>query len=269
MKRAVCNELFGDLSFGDACRLAALNGFSGMEIAPFTLYRETGITPVQTNRIFRSLREYGLDFAGFHWLLAWPEGLSFTSGDKSLRMKTWNVMRDLLSAAGDLGGGALVFGSPVQRRVSGIPLEDGYSYFTEGLAYLADRAVAANSVICIESLAAAETNILNTMAEAKRIVDEISSRGIQGMFDFHNCVDETEDWSTLIRKYIEMIRHVHLNTWEGGHPLAAQADEYQEAFAALHREEYEHWVSLEIFTVPKNPAQVLKETAEFLDSLKK
>jgi sugar phosphate isomerase/epimerase len=118
--------------------------------------------------------------------------------------------------------------------------------------------------VLLEALPSAHTNVVNRMEEVRQIVEEIDSPGLCGMFDFHNCVDESLPWAQLIGDYAPIIRHVHLNTWEGGYPRRKDVEIYRESFEALAGTGYDGWVSLEVFSVPEDPAELLRETRDFL-----
>ena len=268
MKLAVCNELFGSMKFPRVCQILSENGFTGVEIAPFTLADDPGrISAAVLTETRAAMREFGITFAGFHWLLARPEGLHFTSADPAVRKKAQELLKGLLRASGELGGGNLVFGSPKQREVSGISLDEGKKYFIEGLSQVADIALDSGSVICVEALAKSDTNLLNTLQEVESLVHSMGHPAIQGMFDFHNCGDEVLAWPELIRKYRGMIKHFHLNREDGSHPAPDQAAAYQPAWDALKDIGFTGWVSLEIFTVPDEPEKVMRETAGFWDCM--
>jgi sugar phosphate isomerase/epimerase len=86
------------------------------------------------------------------------------------------------------------------------------------------------------------------------------------MFDFHNCADEAGPHAALIDRYIGMIRHVHLNDPHGDPPQPGDMS-YLPAFARLRELRYDGWVSLEIFSVPEDPAEVLRQTAAFIGDI--
>ena len=268
IKTAICNELFGKMSFQESCDLTAAHGFGGIEIAPFTLFGDVSSIPPDTiTMIKNALNNSGLEFAGLHWLFVKPENLHITSPDKLTRGRSWDHVKRLLSLAGELGGGNLTLGSPKQRIAADISITEALDYMEEGLAGVADIAADCDSIVCIEALASADTNVINTLKESNKMIQRVGRNSISGMFDFHNCGDETDGWAELIKKNKSIIKHVHLNTTEGGHPNSMDTDKYSESFSVLKDINYNGWVSLEIFTIPENPEQVLSETAAFLKGM--
>ena len=268
IKTAICNELFGKMSFRESCDLTAAHGFNGIEIAPFTLFGDVRSIPADTITMIRnSLNDSGLEFAGFHWLFVKPENLHITSPHKLTRERSWDHLKRLLNLAGELGGGNLILGSPKQREAVGISVSEAWNYMEEGLAGAADTAGECNSKVCLEALASKDTNVINTLSESTEMINRVNRDSISGMFDFHNCGDETDIWPELIRKNISIIKHVHLNTTEGGHPNPDDTDRYSESFSVLKDVNYNGWVSLEIFTIPESPEQVLSETEAFLKGM--
>jgi sugar phosphate isomerase/epimerase len=266
-KRAVCNELFGQTSFQKSCELLARHGFGGIEIAPFTLFNQDGrFSAATVSMVRRCLVDSGLDFAGFHWLFAKPEGLLMVSDDPAIRQRAWDHLRHLLETAAEFGGGPLIFGSPKQRDSGALPVATARGYLADGLRALCPVVARHNSTILIEALASVDTNLINTLTEAETFIQELGCPTVAGMFDFHNCGDETQSWDQLIRRHAGIIRHVHLNSLDGGYPTMVDSN-YQAAFQALNDSGYAGWVSLEIFTEPDDPADVLRRTAGFLDQV--
>ncbi len=268
IKTAICNELFGNMEFQKSCDLLVAHRFNGIEIAPFTLFGDVTSIPADTiTMIKNTLSNSGLVFAGLHWLFVKPENLHITSPDKKKREWSWDHLKRLLHLSGELGGGYLTLGSPKQRIASEISVTEARKYMEEGLAGIADTAADCNSTVCIEALASTDTNVINTLKESTELINRVNRSSISGMFDFHNCGDETDSWPELIKKNINIIKHVHLNTPSGGHPNPEDAEEYRKSFSVLKDLKYNGWISLEIFTVPENPEQVLSETSAFLKEM--
>lgn len=266
MRRAICNELFGELDFAESLKIIRETGYQGVEIAPHTLFGDFGGNiQKETSDIREQLDGEGVDFAGLHWLLVGPEGLHVCSPDEATRQKSWDHIRRLSDIGGELGGGPMTLGSPFQRSSQG-PVETAMGYFRDGLTSVADHIDATGCSLLVEALPAEFTDVVNTLDEARKVIDDIGKPGIRGMFDFHNTDDETEPWNELILSHRNHIDHVHLND-EGGTAPTAVTGDYAMAFKALAEIGYDKWLSLEIFSVPEDPAAVLKQVAEFLNEL--
>jgi D-psicose/D-tagatose/L-ribulose 3-epimerase len=266
-KYAICNELFGDMAFSESCALLQRYGYQGIEIAPFTLFDDPGtFTSAQVAEIRRAMEDCDLEFTGLHWLFLKPEGLHITTPDDGVRRRSWDHLKRLVDLAGQLGGGVLVLGSPKQRNSMGVSREQAANNLEEGLRSLADFTTRRNCTILLESLSPDQTDVINTMAEAEQSIERIGHSGIQGIFDFHNCSNETKSWEELIEDYFPIIRHVHLNEVNGSYPGTGSSD-FLPAFKKLAKKGYDGWISLEIFHLPEDPAKVLRETMAFLDRM--
>lgn len=266
MKYAVCNELFGDMALRKAAATLRAAGYGGIEFAPYTVFGDFSPAMIRNGvaGIAEALAGEGLEFVGFHWLMVGPEPLHLTTTDESLRQRSLDHLRRLLDAAGELGGGVLILGSPKQRStVAGSDRATALKRLSEGLARLGDHAVARGSRILLEALDSSQTDIVNTLAEAHALVEAIGSPGIGEMFDFHNVGDETDSWDALIRARGERIAHIHINEMDGRAPGTGASD-YGPAFEALREKNYKGWISMEIFEKPVDPGAVVKEALRYL-----
>ena len=264
MRYSVCNELFGGRALAGQCRIAARQGFHGLELAPFTVFEDPSrVDPGRIAEIGRTLRGEGLAFSGFHWLLAAPPGLHLTSPDAAVRGRAVDHLKRLAHIAGELGGGFMVLGSPKQRSAEGVPPGQAAAWLEEGLARVGPVAAENRSAILLEALDSGATNVVNTLDEARAIVERIGSPGVGGMFDFHNVGDETLGWEQLIRRHAGFIRYVHLNELNGSWPGTGDSD-FLPAFRALRESGYDGWMSLEIFHQPEDPEAALAATMDFL-----
>ena len=119
MKYAICNETFEGWEHARVCGRVAELGYTGLEVAPFTLApRITDVTAAQARANFAAQAEAaGVRIIGLHWLLAKTEGFHLTSADAAIRKRTGEYLAELARAAADLGGDILVLGSPVQRNI--------------------------------------------------------------------------------------------------------------------------------------------------------
>jgi D-psicose/D-tagatose/L-ribulose 3-epimerase len=248
-RQSICNEAFEKWTFADACKAIRKAGYTGIEIAPFTLAERPSEVTADARRECRdTIRSEGLAFVGLHWLMVSPKGLHVTTPDAALRRQGWDHIRDLIDLCADLGpDGVMVFGSPKQRAsTGGLSREEATRHFIDGLAGAAGHAEARGVTVLAEALPIGQCDVVQTLAEAVAVVKEIGSPAIRTMFDVHNAVDETEPHAALVERYFEYIRHVHVNELDGAHCGAGDYD-FKPVLGALRRRNYSGWVSLEAF----------------------
>ena len=86
MRYAICNETFEGWEHAKVCRTVAELGYTGLEVAPFTLApRITDVTPQRRRELRQQAADHGLTLLGLHWLLAKTAGLQLTSPDAAVR----------------------------------------------------------------------------------------------------------------------------------------------------------------------------------------
>jgi sugar phosphate isomerase/epimerase len=268
MRHAICNEIFQGWSFADAAKFVRATGYTGLEIAPFTLAEKpTDVSSPQRAEYRGMLKSEGLDFVGLHWLMVSPKGLHVTTPDRALRERSWQHIRELIDLCADLGdNGVMVFGSPVQRStIDGATVAEATARFIDGLASVAPQAAERGVTILVEALPIAQSNVVNTLAEAASIVKQIGSPAIQTMFDTHNAVDETEPHAALVEKYFDVIRHVHVNEMDGRHPSMGDYD-FKPVLCTLQRLGYKGWISLEAFDFSFGAEKIARESIDYLNS---
>ena len=86
MKYAICNETFEGWEHARICARVAELGYTGLEVAPFTLApRITDISTLRRDELRRQAESSGVRILGLHWLLAKTEGFHLTSADAATR----------------------------------------------------------------------------------------------------------------------------------------------------------------------------------------
>ena len=251
-KYAFCNEILEDTSWPEQCEIIKRAGYSGVEIAPFTLV-ENGVgelTPAKRRQMVQDMNNAGIECAGLHWLLmAPPAGLHFTTPDNQVRQRTVNYLVELIDFCADMGGEPMIFGSPNQRSTTGgATQQEAVDYFVDGLAQVADHAQQRNVKILVEPLGSEQTDVVNTLAEALEVVNRVDHPAISSMFDFHNTPDETLPLHELVQKYFDHIHHVHFQNMDGTLVTADDIpQEFIPVFEVLNELGFKKWISLEVF----------------------
>jgi sugar phosphate isomerase/epimerase len=144
----------------------------------------------------------------------------------------------------------MVHGSPGQRKVSpGDTLEAAWGRARDCFRQIAEHAGAAGVSYCIEPLARTETQLVNTLEDAARMVSEVGHAAVRSMLDTSSA-GRTENLGTaeLIDQWMPtgLIRHVQVNDRNRRGP--GQGDDlFAPVFAALERNGYGGVVSVEPF----------------------
>ncbi|MEO8127713.1 MAG: sugar phosphate isomerase/epimerase family protein [Bryobacteraceae bacterium] len=267
-RQAICNEVFKDWQFEDACKAIRAAGYTGIEIAPFTLAEDPAtITPAERKEFKRMMAAEGLTFVGLHWLMASPKGLHVTTPDRAVRERSWLHVRNLVDLSADLGPDSImVFGSPFQRAsTGGMSREEATRHYVDGLAAVAPHAESRGVTILMEALPAGQCDVVQTLDEAASLVREIGSPALRTMYDSHNAVDEVEPHEILVDRHYDLIRHIHVNEMDGKHPTPGGFD-FKPVFATLKRRGYPGWISLEAFDFTPGAERIANESLHYLES---
>jgi len=271
MKLSLCNEVVRELPFAEQCDLAASLGYQGLEVAPFTLCEDPrDLTPGQISEVRSAAQAAGIGISGLHWLLVTPQGLSITTADDTVRARTVDVMRRCIEICAELGGTAMVHGSPAMRKLSDDPAEaaDGRARAIETFAAVAPDAEAAGLWYCIEALAPPESNFINSVAEAAEIVDQIGSPNIRTMIDC--CAAGKAEQSPipdLIDTWLPSGHVVHVQVNDRNHRGPGQGeDDFAPIINALRRHNYDGWISAEPFIYEPDGPTTAADVAAYLKS---
>jgi D-psicose/D-tagatose/L-ribulose 3-epimerase len=274
LRFSICNEVFGATPFAESCAAIKRIGYEGIEISPFTLAEDPATISADRRRELRQIiAGSGLEFVGFHWLMASPKGLHVTTADRALRERSWEHVRHLidlcaaLATPGATRQPVMVFGSPQQRNaIGGMSTEEATEIFTAELARVAPRAEAAGVRILVEALPRNQSNIVNRLEEAVQVVEQIGSPAVRTMFDTHNAVDETEPHTEVIRRWFRLIEHVHVNEADGREPGTGTYD-FASILAVLRDLRYAGWISLEVFDFSRGAEAIGRGSLEYLKAL--
>ena len=262
MKFAICNELFEGWEFDRVCRFVKGAGYDGLEVAPFTLAPLiTDVPAARRVELRKQAADAGVEIIGLHWLLAKTEGFYLTSPDKDVRQRTAAYLVALADACRDFGGDLMVFGSPKQRSLlPGVSREQAFDYaadtFRQALPAIADAGV----TLCMEPLSPAETDFVNTCADALRLAGMVGHPNIVLHLDVKAMHSEPTPPTDLIRKYGAKAGHFHVNDTNLRGPGFGDVD-FVPIFEAIADSGYERWVSLEVFDYKPDPETIARRAS--------
>ncbi len=266
-RHSICNEAFQNWAFADVCKAVKKAGYTGIEIAPFTLAEDPAAIPAAKRKEYRDIiASEGLKFVGLHWLMVSPKGLHVTTPDAALREKSWKHIYNLIDLCADLGpGGVMIFGSPQQRGTTGgLSVAQATRNFVDGLTGVAPHAAERGVKILMEALPKGQCDVLLTLDEAAALVRQIDHPNIKTMFDTHNAVDELTPHAVLVERHFDLIRHVHVNEMDGKHCGKGDYD-FKPVLRVLRRLNYQGWVSLEAFDFSFGGEVIANESLRYLE----
>ena len=268
---SVCNELYGETDFAVSCQSIRRAGWTGIEVAPFTLMQDATRLPAERRREVRDIIvSEGLAFVGLHWLTVGPEGLHVTTPDESVRRRSWEYVRGLVELCSDLrpdGGpsGVMVFGSPMQRGTTdGLTRAQAEANFIDGVRTIVPDLEAAEVTLCVEALPTDQCDVIISLDRAAEIVDEIGSARVQTMFDSHNAIEEVQPHDELVAKHWPKIRHIHVNELDGSYPRRGGGYDFKPVLRVAADRNFKGWVSMEVFDFSPGAERIVTESIAYL-----
>jgi sugar phosphate isomerase/epimerase len=265
LRYAICNETFDGWPLAKACDAAAAAGYTGLEVAPFTLAGlATDITAAQRGDIRRTIARAGLDCVGLHWLLAKTEGFHVAHPDAAVRSRTVEYLGELARLCQDLGGRVLVFGSPKQRSLlPGVTAEQALDHIHEVFSRLVPVLETTDTVVALEPLSPAETDVLTTAAETCRLIERIGSPHVRLHLDVKAMSSEAEPMPDVILASARHLEHFHANDPNLQGPGFGAVD-FTPIFTALDEVRYAGWVSVEVFDYAPGPERLARESIDYM-----
>ena len=171
--------------------------------------------------------------------------------DPSRRRRAIDELKGLLTTVAVAGGIGVV--SPNAYAVFSRSLppytpprsqEESRTALVEALAELGEHAVGVGSVLLLEPLNRYEDYLINTLADAVSVVEEVASPGVAVVADtYHMSIEEADCAASLIRAG-RQVRHVQLGDSNRLEPGAGHYD-WPATLNALDTMGYDGWLAME------------------------
>ncbi|MFD2257325.1 sugar phosphate isomerase/epimerase family protein [Luteolibacter algae] len=260
MKFAICNETFRNHDFAGTCAEATRHGYTGLEVAPFTLGKPETLTMAEAANYGRVIREHGLEVVGLHWLLAHTHGYHLTHPDGKIQSKTFDYARHLAEICSSMGGNIMVWGSPQQRTLEpDWSREEATKRFIDFFQRLSPHLAAADVTIAFEFLGPAETNFINTAAETIELLKIIDSPNVRLHLDVKAMAADDKPIPEIVRESLPWTAHFHANDPNLQGPGMGAVD-FQPIADELIAGGYDKWVSVEVFDTEISPETLATES---------
>ncbi|TWT85683.1 D-tagatose 3-epimerase [Posidoniimonas polymericola] len=273
MKYALCNETFGDQPFEQAFATTRELGYTGIEIAPFTLMPGATVSDVRNvppgrrAEVKRIAADAGLEVVGLHWLLAKTEGFYLTSPDPAVQQATTDYLKELAELCGQLGGKVLVLGSPQQRNLlPGVGYEQAEeiaaSVLREAMPVFGEHEV----TLALEPLGPAEGDFMLTAESGVTLAQLVDSPWCRLHLDVKAMASEGKPIADIIRDNAAWTAHFHANDPNLLGPGMGEV-EFEPIFAALQDTDYDGWVSVEVFKYEPSPEAIARQSIEYMQRI--
>ena len=265
MKFAICNEIFKGWKLEKIFEHAASLGYEGVEIAPFTIADSVEAISASERRNIREMAARSrIEIVGLHWLLVKPEGLYINHPDDGIRERTARYFCELVNFCADIGGKVMVVGSPKQRNVmTGVAVGQAWEWaagtFRSSVAVAEERGV----TICLEPLGPAETNFINTAAEAIEFAEQFRSSNFKIILDVKAMCSESKPIPQIFRESWPHFVHFHANDRNLKGPGFGDVD-FRPIAAALKEVGYAGFVSVEVFDFEEGAETIAVKSLEYL-----
>lgn len=265
MRFAICSEIFKGWTWDRTCRFAKEAGYDAIEIAPFTFAPlVTRISQAARAEIRVAADAAGIAISGIHWVLAYTEGFHVNHPDPVVRARTSEYLTEAVDFCADVGGRILVFGSPKRRDLlPGVEYGQAVQWTRETFAAAVRRGESRGVTLCLEPLAPAETNFLNTAAEAIAVVEPVASPAFQIMLDVKAMCSESLPIPEIIQKSRGRFAYFHANDVNLKGPGFGAVD-FHPIGAALHAVGYDGTVSVEVFDFAEGPEEIALRSRRYL-----
>lgn len=265
MDFAICNEIFQGWKIEEAMQFAAKTGYTGIEIAPFTIAKYvTDVGKQERKRIRHAAEDADITITGIHWVLAHTEGLFLTHNDAAVRDRSSKYFVDLVEFCSDIGGNIIVVGSPKQRNIPlGATAAQAWDWAKETLTAAVGRALQLGVTICLEPLSPQETNFINTAEEAVRFVKQYHSASLKIILDVKAMSSEQKPIPQIIQESWPHFAYFHANDKNLKGPGFGEVD-FKPIAAALIETGYNGWVSVEVFNFDEGPEAIATRSLDYL-----
>lgn len=263
MKFAICNETYVDWPFDRAFASARETGYTGIEIAPFTIATSAyDISPARRSEVRRQAEAADLEVIGLHWLLAKTTGYYVTTPDADVRAKTGDYLAELARLCRDLGGKLMVLGSPLQRNLlPGVTHDEAMKYAADTITRAMPTLEELDVTLAVEPLGPLEGDFLNTARLGAELCAMVGSNHCRLHLDVKAMSTESLPIPQIIHEQRGLLHHFHANDPNKLGPGMGEID-FVPIFRALGEIDYRGWVSVEVFDYSPGPENIARISME-------
>ncbi|WHH60350.1 sugar phosphate isomerase/epimerase family protein [Petroclostridium sp. X23] len=174
--------------------------------------------------------------------------LSFMDKDAEKRAEARKRVKEIIDFAAHLGA-IINIGRVRGQFCNELPREVSYGYAIEAFKEISDYGGKKNVKIALENVTLMQTNFINTIEEAVKVVKDVDNEYFKIMMDVFHMNIEEKNMFEMIEKYAEYNIHVHLADNNRRYPGHCGLD-FEKIINAFKQTGYDGAFCTEIFQIP-------------------
>ena len=175
-------------------------------------------------------------------------GLSFTSPNEKSRAMAISRVKGIIDFAAQLGANINI-GRVRGQYCEGVPADTTYQWAVQAFREISRHAAAKNVQVALEAVTIMQTNFINTIAEAAKMVNDVAEENFRLMMDVFHLNIEEKSLLRTIREYSGYNIHVHLADNNRRYPGHCGMD-FREILTTFYKAGYNGAFCTEIFQIP-------------------
>ena len=246
MKLAISNIAWEPEEDNAVITLMQQYGVTGVEIAPTKIWPDpVSASDNEIRDTARRWQQQGITISSMQALLfGHPELLLFA--DPATRQQTLDYLAGIIRVGGLLGAGALVFGSPKNRRVGDMPRQQAHSIAVDFFGAAGEIAQQHGCRLCIEpNPTDYGCDFVTDSQQARELVAQVNHPGFGLHLDAAGMVMSGEDITQQIKLSADELCHFHISEVNLD-PVGGGSVDHRQFGDALDRAGYNNWYAIEM-----------------------
>jgi sugar phosphate isomerase/epimerase len=187
--------------------------------------------------------------------------LSFMDKNTEIRIEAVKKVKEIIDFASFLGANINI-GRVRGQYCREIPKEISYKYAVDAFKNISDYAGNKNVMIALENVTYMQTNFVNTLEEAAKVVRDVDNDYFRLMMDIYHMNIEEKDMFQVIEKYSKYNIHVHLADNNRRYPGSCGFN-FEKIINTFKNSGYDGAFCTEIYQLPDQETSAAK-SAEYL-----